>query len=186
MNAILTARMRFALPFMLLPLLVTGCVQESDADGARVYTYEMWVPTSVLLLGLAAGPVGFAMRERSGRLGWGLMIAGPVAAFFFAPSLFRDRVVVANDGFHVRSGIWGLTAVHSVKFADLQRIRITSETSRTRRGGKRTNYYFVCERKDGSVSKVPVSGTISEAASEQMLLHAIAYGVPIVNEAWVE
>ena len=69
--------------------------------------------------------------------------------------MLRDRVVVDDAGFHSRTGVWGLSAVHDVAYNDVQTVRVISETTRTRRGGKRTNDYFLCEMKAGNAVKFP-------------------------------
>jgi hypothetical protein len=158
-----------------------GCVQESNSNGERVYQYELWVPLTVLVVGLAAIPIGLWLRKWTARLGWGLVVAGPVAALFFAPSLFRDRVVVSRERFHVQTGIWGLTAVHSLEFADIKEIRITAETT-TSRGGKRTNYFLNCDKKSGGSNKVSVNNAVTDAAATAILQEAQAHGIPIRDE----
>src|SRR4051812_31968397 len=90
-------------------LTIGGCVQESQVAGERIFQYETWVPLSVLLAGLVAIPMGLGVRKKNNWLGWTIVVAGPIAAIVFAPSLFRDRVTVSNERFHVRTGIWGLT-----------------------------------------------------------------------------
>jgi hypothetical protein len=151
---------RRLLPCLLAVILVAGiggCVRETTEGSARVFTYEAWVPLSVLLGGIVAAPAGWFLRGASARFGWALLVMGPVAAVFFAPSLFRDRAAVDDNLFTLRSGIWGLTAVHEVEIDDLKQIRIISEVSRGRRGSKRTNYYLLCERNDGTTAKVPMN-----------------------------
>jgi hypothetical protein len=163
-----------------LLLVVGGCVRESKIDGKQVYQYEYWVPLTTLVLGLAAIPAGWFLRQKNGRFGWGLLILGPVAAIFFAPSLFRDRVTVGPDGFHVRTGIWGLTAVHEVVFADITQIRITAEKVSTRRGQK-TNYFMNCDAKSGGSSKVPINNAVTEEAADAILQQATDHDIPILD-----
>lgn len=166
----------------ILVLSLTGCVQESSDGAGRIFTYQLWVPLSVLLVGVAGGVGGWFLREQSARIGWGLLIMGPLAAVFFAPSLLRDRAVVNDNKFSVRTGIWGLTAVHEVKLANLKQVRIISEQVRGRRGSKRTNYYLLCEGSDGATSKVPVNNAVSEAAAPHFLKRVADLGIPILDE----
>jgi hypothetical protein len=163
-------------------LAVSGCVKESIANGERVFQYELWVPVSSLILGLAAIPIGLLLRNKAPQVGWGLIIVGPIAAIFFAPSLFRDRVVVSRERFHVQTGIWGLTAVHSLRFDEINQIRITAETTTQRRGGKHTNYFLNCDKKGGGSNKVSVNNTVTETSAGAILHEARAHGIPIRDE----
>lgn len=172
---------RYSLAAIVL-LFVSGCVRESADGPNQIFTYELWVPFSVLFSGLVAAPAGWFLRKTSARLGWGLLIAGLVATLFFTPSLFRDRAVVADTAFSLRTGIWGLTAVHDVKYDDLKRIRIISEEVSGRRGSSRTNYYLLCERSDGTTEKIPVSNNVAQAAAPYFLKKASARGIPVVDE----
>ena len=138
--SMLNQRHRSLLIVAILLLTLGGCVHE-DLDGpTRTFTYELWLPLSVFLGGVLAAPAGLFLRNSSSRFGWGLLLGGPIAALFFAPSLFRDRVVVSDTSLSIRSGIWGLTALHEVKYDDLRGVRIISEQVTGRRGSKRTNY----------------------------------------------
>jgi hypothetical protein len=166
----------------ILLLFVSGCVHENTDGATQTFAYELWVPLSVLLAGLVAAPAGWFLRETSSRFGWGLLIIGPVAAIFFAPSLFRDRAVVDDTAMSLRTGIWGLTSVHDVKYDDLKQIRIISEEVSGRRGSKRTNYYLLCERNDGTTAKVPVNNKVAQAAAPHFLQKASDRGIPIVDE----
>src|SRR5689334_3841920 len=131
-----------------LLLVLGGCVQESQTNGERIFQYELWVPLSVLFAGILAMPIGYALRERTARMGWSMVVLGPLAAMFLAPSLFRDRVTVSSNRFHIQTGIWGLTSVHTVNFADIKQIHVTSEKV-VRRRGLRNDYYLNCQKKSG-------------------------------------
>ena len=165
-----------------LLLLCTGCVNETVEGTTQTFTYELWVPISLLIGGLAATLIGWFFRDVLGRFGWALLVLGPLLAVFFAPSMFRDRAVVTETAFSLRTGIWGLTSVHEVEYDDLAMIRITLEESRGRRGRKRSNYYLVCKLNDGSEAKVPMNNKVAEAAAPAFLGHAAKLGVPIVDQ----
>lgn len=166
--------------FLLLGL--NGCVRE-DVDGSTItVTNELWAPLVALVGGIGAAPAGWYLRKKSARFGWGLLILSPLVVFGIAPSLFLDRAVVDDTHFSLRTGIWGLTAVHEVKFADLSRIRLISEETTGRRGRKRTNYYLLCERKDGTSAKVPLGNQVAETAAPHLLERARALDIPIVDE----
>jgi hypothetical protein len=161
-------------------LLLTGCVKETVDGDKHIYTYELWAPLLILVVGLAAVPAGWFLRNN--RFGWALMILGPIAALGFAPTLFLERTTVDPQGFHVKTGIWGMTAAHQVRFDDLQTIRLTKEISRGRRGRKNTNYYMVCCRKDGTEAKVPLGNSLVEKAIDQIKIGIDAHSINVVDE----
>ncbi len=159
-----------------------GCVRESTDPSGHVFQYEFWVPLVVLLAGIAAGAGGFFVRKHVARLGWALIILSPLAVIVFAPSLFFERAVVRNEGFEVQTGFWGQTVVPTVHYADLSGIRMTSETRRTRRGGKSTSYYLNCDNKTGGSTKVSVNNDVTRAAAKLILKEAMEQGVPFRDE----
>lgn len=159
---------------------LAGCVQHTASDGVDTFGYEPWVPLAAAVAGIVAAPVGWVVRQHSARFGWGLLVLSPIGVFLFAPSLWRDRVTVDDRGFHSRTGIWGLTAVHDVQFDDLRTLKIVSEKSRGR-SGSRINYYFMCERKSGEVVKVPVNNEVSRAGAALILQRVGDHGIPIVD-----
>jgi hypothetical protein len=175
-------RSLYCLIAAILLVFLSGCVHENTDGPTQTFTYELWVPLSVLLAGLVAAPAGWFLRKVSARFGWGVLIIGPVAAIIFAPSLFRDRAVVDDTGLSLRTGIWGLTSVHEVKYDDLKQVRISSEEVRGRRGSKRTNYYLLCERNDGTTAKIPVNNKVAQAATPHFLKNASDRQISIVDE----
>ncbi len=163
-------------------LMLSGCVQHIENGKNETFQYEFWVPLVALLAGIVATPVGWILRNRAGRFAWALLIGGPLAAFLLAPSLYCDQVRVTDDSIHVQTGIWGMTAVHDVKLDDVQTLKIISETSTTRRGGKRTNYFFLCERKSGDPVKFPMNNAVARAAASAMLERVTERGIPVVDQ----
>jgi hypothetical protein len=162
-------------------LAAGGCIQESNGKGELVYQYEFWVPLAALAIGAVATPIGWILRERSARFGWSLVVLGPIAMVLVAPSLFCECAHVSEQGFHIRTGIWGLTSVHALQFADIKQIRVSSETTFGRRG-RRTSYYLHCDKKAGGSSKVSISNGVSEASALAILEQADARGIPILDQ----
>lgn len=177
----LAQRWKFA-ALLLGFLLLTGCVNERESGDAKIYTIQMWVPLLILIGGIVAVPAGWLLRETSQRLGWGLLILGPIAALGFAPSLFMDKTVVTPNEITVNTGIWGMTAHHNVKYDNLQQVRITSETTRGRRGSKNTSYYLTCDCKDGSNCKLPLGNSCVEKAAVPFLTHCKAREIAVIDE----
>lgn len=163
-------------------LAMSGCVSETTKGSAHIFGYELWVPIAVLLGGIVAVPAGWMLRTATERLGWVLMILGPVAALLIAPSLFVDCAVVDDTSYTNRSGIWGMTSYHEVKFADLNQIRVTEEEERGSRGRTTIKCYLNCDLKNGTTLKIPADNNdVSEAASLQFLKTAKERGIPIVD-----
>jgi hypothetical protein len=168
------------LPIAVL-LAAGGCIQESNVNGELVYRYEYWVPLAAFAAGFVATPIGWILRDRSTRFGWSLVVLGPIATVLVAPSLFREYALVSERGFHIQTGIWGLTSVHALQFADIGQIRISSETSFGRRG-RRTSHYLNCDKKAGGSSKVSISNGVSEACALAILEQAASLGIPILDD----
>jgi hypothetical protein len=177
MNRILT-RMGFV---TLLLFVMSGCVHESTEGSARVFTYEWWAPLSVLLVSIAGTIAGWFLRNTSSRFGWGLLIVAPILGIFLTPTFLLDRTSVDDTHLSMRSGIWGLTAVHDVKYDDLKLVKIVAEKVTGRRGEQRTNYYLQCDRKDGTSAKVPMGNTLAEAAAPYFFEHLKKRGIPLVD-----
>ena len=165
----------------LFVLLMSGCVNESTSGESQTFTYELWVPASVLIFGVVASVAGWFLRSSLGRFGWALLILGPLAALFGAPSLFLDRAVVDETRFTLRTGIWGMTSVHEVEYDELKRVSVISEEVRGRRGRKSTNYYLECQRNDGTKAKIPVNNKVGETAAPHFLKRVSELGVPVVD-----
>jgi hypothetical protein len=160
-------------------LLQTGCVHEAVNGSAKTYTYQLYVPILLFFGGIAAAVGGFFLRQN--RFGWVMMIGGPIAAIGFAPSMFMERITVDDQHFTVRGGIWGMTNVHDIRFAELQMVNITKEVTTGRRGRKNVSYYLLCNNKNGTSAKVPVNNDIAEAAAAAILAQFDAHKVTIVN-----
>lgn len=165
----------------LLLAATTGCVRQTAEGGEDVFQYELWVPIALLAAGMAAAPVGWFWRRRSTRQGWALLVIGPVAALAFAPSLYLERTAVDGEGFHIRSGIWGSTAVYDLSFSQIRSLRFMSEERSTRRG-KRTHYFLVCGLTSGGETKVPFNNDVKRAAVPMIVRRASERGISFVDE----
>ncbi len=166
----------------LATVALCGCVKQSQDGAATVFSYEWWAPVGLTLGGLAAAPVGWLLRDKSSYFGWGLLVVGVIGGLGVGPSMFADHITVDDQGFVSRTGLVGLATTHTIKFAELSRVRLTFEETRGRRGRKTTNYYLVCERKDGTSAKVPLSNSIAEKAAPMILQSIKDKNVPIVDE----
>ncbi|HEX5447488.1 MAG TPA: hypothetical protein VFW87_26975 [Pirellulales bacterium] len=168
-----------AVMFLLLAA-TAGCVRETSDGSGEAFQYELWAPLAMLVAGAAAAPAGWFLRSRSTRLGWGLLVLGPVFALALAPSLYLERTTVDDGGFHIRSGIWGSTAVFDLNFSDIRSIRFTSETRATRRG-QRTEHFMMCALASGGETKIPVNNDVKRAAVRAIVRRASEHGISVAG-----
>ena len=166
---------------MLLVAMASGCVRESNNGDAHRFGYELWITGLVFLGGLIATPVGWFLKDTTGRLGWALLILGPIAALGIAPSMFLDHVEVRPDGFSRHSGIYGMTANAEVKFADVNHMHLSTVEECGRRGRKVMRTYLMWEMKDGSTVKLPAGNSGVEAAAQSIVDAADQAGVQMVG-----
>ncbi len=163
-------------------LAVSGCIRESDEQGAHVIQFALWVPAAIFLGGIAAGAAGFFLRKHNTRFGWGLMIAGPFIGLGIGPSMMFERASVSKEAFEFQTGIYGGTVVPKTQFADLTQIRMLAETTRTRRGGTSTSHHLMCEKKSGGEVRVPYNNDVARKGVELVLREAAARDIPILDQ----
>lgn len=166
---------------LLLCSLITGCVEESYIQGVRYFRYELWVSGALFFGGVVVATIGFLLRQWSAKFGWALLVLGGLSTIGMAPSIYLDEARLSEESYFNRTGIWGLTAVHEVKFESIKTIQLTTEISRGRRGRKKTNHYAICELKDGSELKLPLNNAINEKSGRAFLQEADRCGIPIIN-----
>jgi len=162
----------------LVTIGISGCVRESTEGTTTYVSYEWWVPATTFLAGVAMAPIGWALRKSIERLAWVLLIAAPIAALGFAPSLFMERSVVDDKSFSVTTGIWGMTS-HKVNFDDINSVRVTSEVTRGRRGRKQTNYYVQCDKKSGGTEKIGINNQVTQKAAVPFLAKVMERNIPV-------
>ena len=160
-----------------LILSITGCVSEHTSGSTQTFTYEWWLPLSVILGGIVAAPLGWVLRSKSERYGWGLLIAGPLFAVFGA-FLYSERAVLDDSKF-VTSRLFNS---HEVKFDTLKLLRISTEIETGRRGRKETKIYVTCTRADGTTAKIGVTNAVLEAAIPKFIEKVAERGIQIINE----
>jgi hypothetical protein len=161
-------------------LLVGGCVETKTSGNTNEYSYKMWAPLTVLLIGLAAAPVGLLMRNSSKRAMWVGLIAAPVLLIGVAPGLFMNYAKVDDNHFEGRDGIWFAPKKYNIQYSDLERIDHTIYETRGRRGRKNTKERLEFVVKSGEVTKLEVGGLI-EDAGEDVLRRAMARNVKITS-----
>jgi hypothetical protein len=147
---------------VLLFVMLAGCVRESTNGDEHLYRYELWASGLVFLAGVIATPVGW-----------------PIAALGFAPSMFLDRVAVRPEGFSRHSGIWGMTAVQEVKFANIGHMQLAEVEERGRRGRKVMRTYLLCDLKTGESARLPAGNEVVRAALPAIIESANKAGVMV-------
>jgi hypothetical protein len=159
--------------------LFAGCIKTTEQEDATLYTFDSWVAPTAILVSIAAIPLGWALRKRIARLGYGLLILGPIF-LIMSPSLLTDRVKVDPQHFEARYGFWWAPNERNVRFDELREIRIKVTESRTRRGGKKKDYSLDCVKKTGETVNVAL-GTIMQEAAGEIVGNAQASGVPVLG-----
>ena len=162
---------------VLVPLM-SGCFDREVKGDAVEFSYSSWVPITVLLVGLAAAPVGLMLRESWKKGMWLGLIMSPVLLLGVLPSMFLDYAKVDSEHFEGRYGIWFTPTKFDVKYSDLSRIDHVTYQTRGRRGRKNTNFRLDCVSKSGQVQKVSL-GDMLKHAREDILERASAAGVAV-------
>jgi hypothetical protein len=139
-----------------------GCVEHSTSGEIHTFYNALWASAACLGAGLVGTVGGWYLRPFSERFGWGLMIAGVLALLGGTPTLFFEKTTVSNEGFFVRSGLCGMSS-YDVKFDNTANMQYVMEVTRSRRGGRNTHFYLICQPKAGDQQKVPISGVCKDA-----------------------
>ena len=160
---------------VLVPLL-GGCVDREVKGDAVSFSYAIWAPLLVLLIGLVAAPIGFMLRNSSKRGAWLGIILSPVLLLVLLPGMFLDYAKVDSEHFEGRYGIWIAPTKFDIRYSDLSRIDHVVYETRGRRGRKNTNYRFDCVMKSGQVQKVSL-GTMLKEARDDIAERAAKAGV---------
>jgi hypothetical protein len=175
------AILRWIRPAIAIVLLsAAGCTTETAEGNRFTYTFALWVPISVLLLGLVVSFAGWFVRLWKTFWGWVMIVMGPLLVVVVVPNLFIDSAVVDPEHFTLRTGLWFAPRHHNIRFADLTRLEMTSETRRGRRGTS-TSYYFVCHFKNGGNEKVPLGDLMRNGPSDRILQMVHGRGIPVID-----
>lgn len=166
-----------------LPLIAdTGCVHIESSGTTNTYAFHFWIPLVTILGGVFAAIAGWFVRYLSSRIGWSLLILGPVLGIGMSPGFLRDRVIVSDESISVRVGEFGFAKERVVRYDDLFSARIVSEEGRGRRGRKTVNYYLICERKDNTSEKFTLENKVVFEAAVDFLGRASEKGITVDNE----
>lgn len=162
-----------------LLLSLSGCVNETHEGDKTTFRFALWVPLAVTAAAIAATGIGAAVRKQNKRLGYVLLIGGPVALVAVAPGMFLDRVDIDPNELFVRTGFWFVPNEQRVDLRQVTQIEIVAEKRRTRRG-TRTDYKLVFHRRDGGSQTVSAGDLLKQSLPKIESL-ANEQGIQIVD-----
>jgi acyl carrier protein len=175
-----------------LAALGVGCVARSDGDRETVYRREPLVVVALIAAGAVLPVLCWKAYRKSPDNGLiercllAGMILPPILALGFAPSLFRDRIRVNDDGFEAVGGSLLKKQVQAVQFNQLAQIQLQTEEVevRGRRGRSRTvnEQVVLFINKDGTSEKF-YPGALFNVAAHDIFARAAARGVHVVDVA---
>jgi hypothetical protein len=154
---------------------ISGCIKREADGGTAVYRMENWIIAATALGGILAAPAGWALRKRSARFGWALLILGPLAVVFLVPAMLAERVKVDADHFE-RTALPGQDK-HDIKFDDLAGIEYKTEQSFSGRR-RTTKHVFILTYKQKPPERLTL-GTLLQAAAPEIAERARAKGVMV-------
>jgi|GEM_PF-6801736 hypothetical protein len=156
-------------------VLFTGCVSESHDGDKTTFTMQWWVPITIMLGSLIAGPAGFFLRGFSTRVAFGLMIVCPLG-MLAGISLFTDRCEVDPSGFKGRMGFFG-SKTYEGKFENITQVSLVERHSR-----RSSTIYLVYQTRDGKQNEFGLGNKITKRAAPVILGFAKDKGIPITDE----
>jgi len=158
-------------------VLLAGCHDRTLEGRTAVYTFAGWAGLLVILAGAAALGLGWGFRRTRVLHSVFFFIAGVLLLLFFAPAMYRDRVIVADDHLELRYGFWFSQTVHHVRFEGLREVEhLTSLPMRRRRRRNELNFTTT----DHHVIQVLV-GRLAKKAVPEILERLRARGVRVVE-----
>ncbi len=171
------ARRAVALVSVLSLVLVSGCYERVSQGNQAIYRFAWWMGPAVIVGGILGMPIGWFLRSVNKKWGFALMVLSPLALILVAPAMYSDRVVVDDQHFEAKYGIWFKPNEQSVRFDDLREIRYMA----TKGNRGRVNYSLHCITKTGETRIVPAGDLVKNTVPE-ILEKAEAKGVNIVVE----
>jgi hypothetical protein len=172
-----TGRAIAAFAGLLSLCLVCGCYERAAQGNQSVYRFAWWLGPIVIGGGILSVPIGWLLRTWSKKWGFAILCLGPVMLAIVAPAMYSDRVVIDDDHFEAKYGLWFSPTQQSVRFRDLNEIRYVGIPGR--RG--RMNYELRCMTPAGQVIVVPAGDLVRQTVPE-ILQKARARRLAVVNE----
>lgn len=172
-----TSRSVLLLAASLALCLVPGCHELVSQGDQSTYRFAWWLGPAVIVAGLLGIPLGWVLRKWNVKLGFALMVLGPVLLVVVAPAMYNDRVVVDNEHFEARYGFWFAPTVHNLRFRDLREIRYVAVPA----DNGRTNNELHCLTAAGELRVVHAGNLVVKCVPE-IMERARAAGIPVVNQ----
>lgn len=160
-------------------IVIAGCVEHQTKGSESTYRMEAWAIAAVGIGGIAMGVAGWFVRTKIARLGWVMLILGPVCTIFVAPMMYFDVVKVDDQHFERKAGFGGTSESH--RFDDIGSMHYYSQTTGFGRR-RRTNYYLDLGMKSGQTQRVSM-GTLMQAARDEIMSRAQAKGIAVTTAA---
>ena len=116
------------------------------------FTFSLWiclVPAAAATVLLGVG----LWRRRGGHGGLGWIFSGLAIGVVFGPMLFRDRVILDEEGLTQRTGFWFNPTVKGFRYADAERVEIRQETVKTRKS-ERVEAIWYIHASDGAIQRI--------------------------------
>ena len=109
-------RSRYWLGVLLVaaPMLLAGCMVETQDGDSMTYTYPFWVPLATTCLGVAVGVAGVRLPDLDDLLRW-IFWGGALLLLLASPWLLTYSVTVDPEGFSIS----GLLEDRTVRFDDV-------------------------------------------------------------------
>jgi len=140
---------------LVLFLFLTGCINETIQEGKIIFQYQAWVKLASLAGSICiciVGLVGVLTTSLPKSLGcWLCLIIGPSMLFGLTLGLFKDQLVVSQDGFIIEHQ-------QEISFEEISKISIEK-----RGNNKKAGYNLHCVMKVGKNKAIKSTGLIIKA-----------------------
>jgi hypothetical protein len=160
-------------------LACAGCIQRTEHGDVSTYGFETWILVGTAVGGVVAAPVGWLLRKRIARLGYALLILGPLVVFLLVPTMWTDRVIVDSNHFERSSAMPG-SSNQSIPFGEVLAMRYHSAVEKSGRRSSR-KYYLDVTRKDGQVQTITL-GSLFQEAIKEIFRRAAAKGIKVSED----
>src|SRR5262249_39865778 len=115
------------LSLIALCLLTAGCYVKETSGDQTTYTFAAWPGILIIVGALLVAPIGLLVRQINTAFGWGLVVAGPLAAVAIGPAFFNDQVIVDGNHFEGRVGFWFAPTRWNIAYGDIRAITVVEK-----------------------------------------------------------
>ena len=157
--------------------LVSGCYERVAQGNQATYRFAWWLGPAGIAGDILSVAVGWFVRSWNKRWGFGLMCLGPVLLVMVILPMYSDRVLIDDEHFEAKYGLWFSPTQQNIRFQDLLEIRYVGVPGN--RG--RMNYKLRCMNREGQVIVVPAGDLVRQTVPE-ILERARGRGIAVVTE----